>query len=272
MYGSVTKVLVADCPETAGGAHYSQPDKNVSAELQDAGVTAKRTPKSAKGSIENGEVYYNPVQAAHQDLYKNPDGRAKADQIHKAALLWTGAGVVLPVVGVDIALTAPAMINAMIVAYLSNPDLWNGISGDALMMAGGYEGPGGELSEGTSLAGKTAVSAERAAVEEISNIPNITYATKSGKYPSWETVKARYWKLMNKGKVPTGTARVKILKTQTIEEIEVSKELHHINGRGGADPHNFNNLEALWPWEHQAIDPSRKTGYIFLEWVTKPQQ
>ena len=96
---------------------------------------------------------------------------------------------------------------------------------------------------------------------------NITYLTKAGKYPSWSTVKARYWKVMNGGKVPTGTAKVKIRATGEIKNIKVSKELHHINGRKCADPHRFNNLKEVWPWEHQAIDPHRHIGYKFIEWV-----
>ena len=96
---------------------------------------------------------------------------------------------------------------------------------------------------------------------------NITYLTKAGNYPSWSTVKSRYWKLMNGGKVPTGTAQVRMRATGEIRTIKVSKELHHINGRTGADPHRFSNLKEVWPWEHQAIDPSRHTGYDFIQWL-----
>jgi hypothetical protein len=41
------------------------------------------------------------------------------------------------------------------------------------------------------------------------------------------------------------------------DEIGVPKELHHIEGRGGTDPHNINNLIELWPWEHADVDPFR---------------
>ena len=34
-------------------------------------------------------------------------------------------------------------------------------------------------------------------------------------------------------------------------------ELHHIERRGGSDPHNINNLMEVWPWQHDAIDPYR---------------
>lgn len=53
----------------------------------------------------------------------------------------------------------------------------------------------------------------------------------------------------------------------TVEEIEVSKELHHIGGRTGPNPHRAENLEELWPWEHAAKDPHRRTGYEFIEFV-----
>ncbi len=98
---------------------------------------------------------------------------------------------------------------------------------------------------------------------------NITYLTRAGNYPTWSTVKSRYWKLMNEGNVPKGTAQVRMRKTGEIRNINVSKELHHINGRTGADPHRFSNLKEVWPWEHEAIDPLRHTGYDFIKWIKK---
>lgn len=91
--------------------------------------------------------------------------------------------------------------------------------------------------------------------------------TKSGKEPSWSTVRARYWKneayyypqnnsksnlsLMKRGRAPkySGT--------------NISMELHHKNGRNIPNPHNPNNLEPLWPWDHAAKDTHRHyTGPI----------
>ncbi|MFP4544917.1 MAG: hypothetical protein ACLFQU_11845 [Candidatus Kapaibacterium sp.] len=95
----------------------------------------------------------------------------------------------------------------------------------------------------------------------------ITNLTRAGKYPSWSTVKTRYWELIHAGKVPTGRALVRIRTTGEVRAINVSKELHHINGRTGVDPHRFNNLQEVWPWEHEAIDPSRHIGYDFIRWV-----
>lgn len=72
---------------------------------------------------------------------------------------------------------------------------------------------------------------------------------------------------MNKGKTPTGTAMVRMRTSGEIVEKVVSKELHHIYGRGGTDPHRFENLKEVWPWEHAALDASRHTGYDFIKWV-----
>lgn len=39
--------------------------------------------------------------------------------------------------------------------------------------------------------------------------------------------------------------------------VDVSKELHHINGRDIENPHSIDNLMQVWPWEHADIDPYR---------------
>ena len=40
-------------------------------------------------------------------------------------------------------------------------------------------------------------------------------------------------------------------------EIDVPKEIHHINGREIENPHNIENLEDLWPWDHDIKDKYR---------------
>jgi hypothetical protein len=50
-----------------------------------------------------------------------------------------------------------------------------------------------------------------------------------------------------------------------LEEKSVTKELHHIAGRRGPNPHNIDNLQEYWLWEHVAVDPFRRTGYKFVE-------
>lgn len=61
-------------------------------------------------------------------------------------------------------------------------------------------------------------------------------------------------------------AKVVVRMNDTGKEVvkTVRKELHHIAGRGGSDPHNISNLQELWSWEHAAVDSSRHTGYEFL--------
>ena len=87
--------------------------------------------------------------------------------------------------------------------------------------------------------------------------------TKNGNYPSWSTVKSRYWKneaynnpadypqsdleLMKKGLAPRSNKF----------EIDVPKEIHHINGRNIPNPHSQDNLLPVWPWEHADIDSYR---------------
>jgi hypothetical protein len=96
---------------------------------------------------------------------------------------------------------------------------------------------------------------------------DFAYLTKSGNYPSWNTVKSRYWNKYNSGKAPSGYAKVKIRSTGEIKTIKVSKELHHINGRDIINPHNSGNLLEVWPWEHEIIDKFRNIGYDFIEWI-----
>lgn len=104
-----------------------------------------------------------------------------------------------------------------------------------------------------------------------------------GNYPSWKTVRERYWKTraatasegefseQNLGRMRRGlapVARVRVINKDGEEEIIlVSKELHHINGRDIPNPHAAENLQELWPWEHAEIDPDRYTGYEFVEFV-----
>lgn len=103
----------------------------------------------------------------------------------------------------------------------------------------------------------------------------------NGNYPSWETVRERYWQNrannaqpgefaavtlanMRNGNAPR--ARIIARSRATGQEYEelVTKELHHIAGRGGAQPHDISNLLEVWPWEHEAIDPYRHLDYDFV--------
>ncbi len=102
----------------------------------------------------------------------------------------------------------------------------------------------------------------------------IDKSSKSGKYPSWETVKSRYWKnratnaksgefseadlaLMRKGNAPKVKILAKMNKTGEIVEMDVSKELHHLVGRKIPNPHQLSNVREMWPWEHAGVDGQR---------------
>lgn len=90
----------------------------------------------------------------------------------------------------------------------------------------------------------------------------INKLTKKGNYPSWSTVKSRYWKNVaneaDEGEYSAqNLARMKKGKAPLHPKLNVPKELHHINGRNIPDPHNINNLQEVWPWEHADIDPFR---------------
>jgi hypothetical protein len=98
----------------------------------------------------------------------------------------------------------------------------------------------------------------------------LDYRTPEGNYPAWSTVTNRYWKIMNDGETPTGTALVRVTETGQVEQRVVSMELHHLEGRAIPNPHAYENLQAVWPWEHAAIDPARRTGYEFIKWIIEP--
>jgi hypothetical protein len=90
----------------------------------------------------------------------------------------------------------------------------------------------------------------------------INSSTKAGNYPSWSSVKSRYWKnaadAAEDGEYSTSNlARMNQGKAPLHDEIGVPRELHHINGRTGANPHNIENLQEVWPWEHADVDPFR---------------
>jgi hypothetical protein len=104
-----------------------------------------------------------------------------------------------------------------------------------------------------------------------------------GSYPSWRTIRGRYWKTrlawaapgefasanvgrMRRGKGPMvrvlvryrgdGRSRIKL----------VTKELHHHRrnrGRPGYD--SPLDLREVWPWEHEKIDVASFTDYDFID-------
>ena len=85
--------------------------------------------------------------------------------------------------------------------------------------------------------------------------------TKAGNEPSWSTVRARYWK--NKAYyygddyLESDLLRMRKGKAPIDMETGVSMELHHKKGRDITNPHNIENIQEVWPWEHDEIDPYR---------------
>ncbi|MCR4566704.1 MAG: HNH/ENDO VII family nuclease [Pseudobutyrivibrio sp.] len=85
--------------------------------------------------------------------------------------------------------------------------------------------------------------------------------TRTGKEPSWSTVRARYWK--NKAYyyaddyLDSDLIRMRKGLAPIEPETGASMELHHKNGRDIPNPHNIENLKEVWPWEHDAIDKFR---------------
>lgn len=95
----------------------------------------------------------------------------------------------------------------------------------------------------------------------------------------WNTARKKYWKAeaasptrkyspanmarMEKGKAPKFRAEVIVRKTGLPETKSFSMELHHrdIPQRiGGEGVHSSKNLDALTPWEHEAVDSFRHAG------------
>ena len=97
--------------------------------------------------------------------------------------------------------------------------------------------------------------------DDIKTRGSVDYPTTKGDYPSWSAVQQRYW-----GAEGAPRAEIRIRKPDgSVSDLVVSKELHHTNGRTGANPHRLENLEELWPWEHAAKDPNRRLGYEVIE-------
>ena len=90
----------------------------------------------------------------------------------------------------------------------------------------------------------------------------IDAATRNG-YPSWSTVRSRYWRNAAQTAASSGKytadnlARMRAGRPPLHQALQVPMELHHIRGQNIPDPHNPRNLQELWPWQHADIDPQR---------------
>ncbi len=93
----------------------------------------------------------------------------------------------------------------------------------------------------------------------------------TNQYPSWDVARARYWTtrgfnassgdfsnqnlslMRNRGMGPRASVVVRMRGTGELQQRVVTMELDHIEGRAINDPHNANNLQEVWPWEHEAL-------------------
>ena len=114
----------------------------------------------------------------------------------------------------------------------------------------------------------SSVEVESSIVEETASTKvwqvgdDVNALTSKGNYPSWSTAKSRYWKNIadsaEEGEYSAeNSSRMSSGKAPVHPETGTPMELHHINGRNILDPHNINNLQEVWPWEHTDIDPFR---------------
>jgi hypothetical protein len=121
----------------------------------------------------------------------------------------------------------------------------------------------------------------------------ITKLTTTGEYPTWyaraaadkaTSIQGRYWmnraataapgeftprqlRSMRAGFAPEAKVLVRT-NTGAAEVRSVSKEIHHARqGRGAPGFDEPMHLREVWPWEHSRIDPHRRTGYTFVDFV-----
>jgi len=85
--------------------------------------------------------------------------------------------------------------------------------------------------------------------------------TRAGNNPAWSTVRGRYWKntaaQVGEEYSVGDLARMARGRAPLHPTVGVSKELHHVVPRFQGGSNALNNLEALWPWDHAAVDPYR---------------
>ncbi len=81
--------------------------------------------------------------------------------------------------------------------------------------------------------------------------------------PWTSTDRRKAWKEKGRsdGKPPKREVIVKNRKTGEIETRVESKELHHDDPRRSGGSNTDDNLQEVWPDEHEAIDQHRDTGY-----------
>ena len=123
------------------------------------------------------------------------------------------------------------------------------------------------LRSGLRLGGRLAANATRSIGDDVARLgwrlgDDITAPTRGGGKPAWSTVRSRYWKnaaarALDGEHTADNLTRMSAGRPPLHPVIGVPMELHHATPRfkGGSDA--FDNLRALWPWDHAAVDPFR---------------
>lgn len=118
--------------------------------------------------------------------------------------------------------------------------------------------PSGEALAG--IAARRAAGAAGAAARQAAKQTAKRATRQSG--PSWATGRRRYWKkraeTAEPGEFsPANLERMRKGNAARHEELDVPMELHHKVPQRDGGSHDADNLQEVWPWEHDAIDPFR---------------
>lgn len=109
----------------------------------------------------------------------------------------------------------------------------------------------------------TEVDVEQSAKETVEQAGN--EAIKKTPWNSSHRQKAWKEKGQPDGKAPQREIIVQNRKTGEIETRIESKELHHKKPRREGGPNTDENLQDVWPQEHEAIDPNRHIDYDMID-------
>ena len=121
---------------------------------------------------------------------------------------------------------------------------------------------GGGLPPELVMAGAGDTAAGRAATAVMPDAPAWLAENGDDGGSSWSKARSDYWK--DRGQTaaegefsPENLERMADGKPPLHDELGVPKELHHVVPQREGGSHDPSNLEEVWPWEHDAIDPYR---------------
>jgi RHS repeat-associated protein len=100
---------------------------------------------------------------------------------------------------------------------------------------------------------------------------DVTYDAARVVPKSWTAARNAYWKANGpSGKAPTREVLVRDTRTGQVYRRTETKELDHIVPQRSGGSHDPSNLREVWPTEHAAIDPYRRTGYEVIRVLSGP--